>query len=106
MKFVATILNGVFLSSPANIYGSYRVGNEVSSHWLSASRDLACFLISSLAPRLRGILVVILFFSCRIMEKSKLPSNCDYLGVSQDNDEYIFRIKQVEDEPSAMASTV
>ncbi|GBL93336.1 hypothetical protein AVEN_219467-1 [Araneus ventricosus] len=36
------------------------------------------------------------------MKKSKLPSNYDYLDVSQENDEYIFRMKQIKDEPSAL----
>ncbi|GBM12722.1 hypothetical protein AVEN_228515-1 [Araneus ventricosus] len=27
----------------SHIYGSYIVGNEAVSHWLSASRDLACY---------------------------------------------------------------
>ncbi|GBN33499.1 hypothetical protein AVEN_243974-1 [Araneus ventricosus] len=29
--------------SEESLSGSYIVGNEVTSHWLSASRDLACF---------------------------------------------------------------
>ncbi|GBO15913.1 hypothetical protein AVEN_202865-1 [Araneus ventricosus] len=38
----------------------------------------------------------------RIMEKLRLPPNYDYLDVSQENDDYIFRIKQIKDEPSAL----
>ncbi|GBN58871.1 hypothetical protein AVEN_135728-1 [Araneus ventricosus] len=38
------------------------------------------------------------------MEKLKLPSDYDYLDVSQENDEYIFRIKQIKDKPSALSS--
>ncbi|GBM12881.1 hypothetical protein AVEN_58816-1 [Araneus ventricosus] len=30
-----------------HIYGSCIVGNKIASHWLSASRDLACFLMMS-----------------------------------------------------------
>ncbi|GBM23983.1 hypothetical protein AVEN_198211-1 [Araneus ventricosus] len=41
-------------------------------------------------------------FCYRIMEKSKLSSHYDYLDVSQENDEYIFRIKQMKDESSAL----
>ncbi|GBM81331.1 hypothetical protein AVEN_47417-1 [Araneus ventricosus] len=45
-----------------------------------------------------------LFFCYRIMEKlsSSLPSDYDYLDVSQENDGYIFRTQQIKDEPSAL----
>ncbi|GBO18642.1 hypothetical protein AVEN_207932-1 [Araneus ventricosus] len=36
------------------------------------------------------------------MEKLKLPSDYDDLGVSQENDEYIFKIKQIKEEPSGL----
>ncbi|GBM77498.1 hypothetical protein AVEN_226399-1 [Araneus ventricosus] len=39
------------------------------------------------------------------MEKSKLLSNYDYLGVSQANEVYFFRIKQIKGELSAMSSS-
>ncbi|GBN77370.1 hypothetical protein AVEN_88492-1 [Araneus ventricosus] len=40
------------------------------------------------------------------MEKSKLPSNYDYLDISQANEVYFFRIKQIKEELSAMANAV
>ncbi|GBM53399.1 hypothetical protein AVEN_103787-1 [Araneus ventricosus] len=50
----------------------------------------------------RGFNYYFAFCYC-IMGKLKLPSDYDYLDVSQENDEYIFRIKQIKDEPSSTA---
>ncbi|GBN89114.1 hypothetical protein AVEN_205760-1 [Araneus ventricosus] len=125
-------------TSPAHIYESYIV--EWRPLIVSASRDLACFLMMS-ATRLGGILDFVIWgysgtprlvgrhslfprvnkrkkrlpttrnlkaiqgvFHYRIMEKSKLPSNDDYLDVSQANEVHFFRIKHINDEPSTMGA--